>query len=347
MTIVVVTGAGGMLGRRVVRRLLDDPAVTEVVAVDRDAMAADDRVRRVRGDVTRLDLAAAVRGASCVIHLAFAPVEQGGQRAAQVNLEGTGRLLDAMSAEGVPALVLLSSATVYGARAANPVPITEDAAVAPEPTFAYAVHKAEVERMVMAWGAGAAARRVVVLRPTTALAEDGTSWLASVLADASRLPAGDADPPAQFLHLDDLAAAVDLVRRDGVAGVFNVAPDGWIPGDEVRRLAGAPATVRLPERMAVPLATWSWTLRRGPVPPGLLPYTLQPWVVANDRLRALGWVPGSTNAEAFVAGTAAPWWSGVSPKRKQELALGAAGAVAVTLAAGVAGVALRMGRRRR
>jgi len=51
-------------------------------------------------------------------------------------------------------------------------------------------------------------------------------------------------------------------------------------------------------------------------------------VVANDRLRALGWEPTVTNEQVFVEGTEGAWWSSVTPKRRQEIALGA-GAAAV------------------
>ena len=36
------------------------------------------------------------------------------------------------------------------------------------------------------------------------------------------------------------------------------------------------------------------------LPNGLLPYTVHPWVVANDRLRAAGWTPTFTNEEALL-----------------------------------------------
>ena len=41
---------------------------------------------------------------------------------------------------------------------------------------------------------------------------------------------GEDDPPAQFLHLDDLASAVVLAVDQRLDGVFNVAPDGWVAG---------------------------------------------------------------------------------------------------------------------
>jgi hypothetical protein len=159
--------------------------------------------------------------------------------------------------------------------------------------------------------------------------------VARSLAAAAGIRVDDTDPPAQFVALDDLASAVDVVRRQRLGGAFNVAPDGWVPGETVRALAGAPPKLQLPARVAARLAEWSWELQLGPIPPGLLPYTMFPWVVANDRLKAAGWVPGSSNEEAYVAGTEGTWWSLMSPKRKQELALGASGLVLLVSSAGV------------
>ena len=61
-------------------------------------------------------------------------------------------------------------------------------------------------------------------------------------------------------------------------------------------------------------------------PPALLPYTVHPWVVANDRLRADGWAPTSSNEEAYVATHAAGPLATISPRRRQEIALAVTGA---------------------
>ncbi|HUV11241.1 MAG TPA: hypothetical protein VMX12_09695, partial [Acidimicrobiia bacterium] len=48
----------------------------------------------------------------------------------------------------------------------------------------------------------------------------------------------------------------------------------------------------------------SWSTGLGDIPPGVLPYLQHPWVVANDRLKAIGWRPQHTNEEAVRAGLA-------------------------------------------
>ena len=66
-------------------------------------------------------------------------------------------------------LVVVSSAMVYGAWPNNPVPLTEDAPMRPNPGFDYATAKAETERLALEWRDGTPGARLAVLRPATVL----------------------------------------------------------------------------------------------------------------------------------------------------------------------------------
>lgn len=244
-------------------------------------------------------------------------------------------------------VVLVSSAMVYGAWANNPVPLTEDEVLRPDVEFAYARQLGAVEQLVDAWRLHRPGRTATVLRPAVAMAADGTSGLASALAAGMGQRVGEDDPPAQFLHLDDLATAVMLGVEQRLDGVFNVAPDGWVAGERVRALAGAVPRLKLPDRVNEVVTNLRWRFQRGPIPPGLRSYTRWPWLVANDRLKAHGWRPTVTNEQAYVEGTEAKWWTLVSPKRRQEIALGGLGAgVLVLVLVVVAAVQKARARRR-
>jgi nucleoside-diphosphate-sugar epimerase len=247
----------------------------------------------------------------------------------------------------VTQLVLVSSAMVYGAYVNNPVPLTEDTALRPDVEFAYARQLGAVEQLVDDWRRAVPGRVVTVLRPAVAMAADGTSGLASALAAGMGQRVGEADPPAQFLHLDDLASAVVLSAERRLDGVYNVAPDGWIPGERVRALAGAVPRLKLPERVSEVVTNLRWRFQRGPIPPGLRSYTRSPWLVANDRLRSEGWLPTVTNEQAYVEGTEAKWWTMVSPKRRQELALGGMATAVALLGAVLFRAVIRARRRHR
>jgi nucleoside-diphosphate-sugar epimerase len=240
---------------------------------------------------------------------------------------------------GADCLVVVSSAMVYGAIANNPVPLTEEAVLRPDPTFVYARQLASAEALVEDWRGADGARRVAVLRPAIPIAADGTSSLARALTAGLGQRFGEDDPGAQFVHHDDVASAVALAVERGLDGVFNVAPDGSIPGDRVRALTGRKWRLPLPDPLADVVESLRWRFQRGPIPPGLRSYTRHPWIVANDKLRAEGWAPSVTNEQAYVEGTESKWWTMVTPKRRQEIALGAmVGVLAVVgVVAGVTG----------
>lgn len=344
---VVVTGGAGALGQRVCLLTADDPAVEHVIALDvRAPVIPFSRVDASVVDLAVDDLAEWFAGADAVVHLAstFGPALDGDELPDGADVGIARRVLDAATASGVRTVVLLSSATVYGAWPNNVVPLTEDAPLRPNPGLRFAVEKAEIERLAGRWREEQPDATIALLRAAPAVSEDAIGWVARALDAVDGLPAGDDDPPSQFLHLDDLAAAVDTARRCRLDGPLNVAPDKWLEAADRRALAPAPR-LRVPERVAVRVATLRWRLGLAPTPPGILPYARYAWVVANDRLRSAGWEPAHTNEEAFVAGHAAGPLATMSPRRRQELALGAAGTLVVAAAAGVTTLLRRRSRR--
>ncbi|MGY6500418.1 MAG: NAD-dependent epimerase/dehydratase family protein [Acidimicrobiales bacterium] len=339
MSVVVLTGSAGALGRRVLAGLAASPTVDRVIGLDLVVPESVPLpgVEHRSVDVLHDDLGPHLEGATAVVHLAsaFHPGTSMADPATDVAL--VRRVLDAAEQAGVAQVVLMSSATVYGASTANPIPLSENAPLEPNPGFDFAEAKAAAERLALAFAEECPDVAVCTLRPTTTLAEGEPSWVSAALVGAVGLRAGEVDPPVQFLHFDDLAAATVLVTERGCSGAFNVAPDGWIPPDAMAALAGVPRP-RVPASVAGRLAALRWQIGLSPAPPEILPWVMHPWVVANDRLRAEGWEPAHSNEEAYVMGTEPGPLDTLSPKRRQELALGVAAATMVGL--GAAGVAL-------
>lgn len=334
MSTVAVTGAAGSVGRRVVQLLAADPTVTRVTAIDRVKQAAiGPTVERHLFDLTGEGLAELLNGCDSVVHLAE---DQGRRGDASVALLKLDQLLAAASRAGCGHVVVLSSALVYGAHPDNPVPLTEARPRRALSSLAYATTKASMEAAAERWACSTGAE-LAILRPTTALSERGVSAIAAELRAAAALRPEPVETPVQFLHHDDLASAVALSVTRRLTAIYNVAPDGWISSEEFRALRSE-AELRWPEPVDGARVRLARAFRSPD--PGLDPYVTHSWVVANDRLRAAGWNPAFTNEEAYVLGTPAPVWRTFTARRRQELALGAAGTAVAALAVG-AGVAGR------
>jgi nucleoside-diphosphate-sugar epimerase len=312
MVTVAVTGAESLLGRKV-----------------RDLLAGEgDAEVRELGDPGTDDL----DGTESLVHLASGSPES--PTGATDDVASTRKLLDAAAAARVRHVVMLSDATVYGAWPNNPVPLTDEAVLRPNPGFTYATERAELERLAGEWRAAHPGTTVTILRP--ARTPGRNDWLIRALRPAPTVPELAVEPPVQFLHLDDLASAVALAGSKRLDGAFNVAPEQPIPGDEVRSLTGVGPRVRLPEQLADRFARWRFRAGLGPTPPELVPYTLFPWVVASDGLRSAGWKPTVTSEEAAVESHEVGPWARLSPGRRQEIALGAAGVGIAGIATGAA-----------
>lgn len=342
MARVVVTGAASPLGRRVRALLAAHDEVGSVVGVDTVPSTGHDVESRAL-DLLTGNLDEVFEGADSILHLATAfgvhpdPDEiEGG-----FDVEAARRVLDAAERTGVDRVLLVTSATVYGPWANNPVPLTEDAILRPHPDLPFAVQMAEIER-----SAGEAARTrpgavITRLRPATVVGDPERCWLAEALDAASQLPPGD-DTPAQYLHVDDLAAAVVTAWSARLDGPVNVAPPGWLTPTERRELDPVPR-IRLPEGLAQGIATWRWRLGLAPTSPGILAYARQSWVVGADRLVEAGWAAANSNEEAYVVGHEPSPIEQISPQRRQELALAVTGGVI----AAIAGLITLLVRRRR
>src|SRR5258708_26808862 len=113
---VLVTGAGGFLGQRLVAALLrDGHAVRALVRQNSpfDSMARSASLETFRAALTAVeDLSPAFEGVDVLVHLAAAVTGDEGRMFADT-VQGTERLLSAMAKSGCRRIVLASTFAVY------------------------------------------------------------------------------------------------------------------------------------------------------------------------------------------------------------------------------------------
>ncbi len=148
---IIITGAGGFVGRALVRRLL--ARGDAVVALDQslDALPDHPALRKVSGDICSEDVRAAAfrEGCAALVHLATVPggaAEADPAASRRVNIDAMYDLLEAAKAAGsMPRVVYASSIAVFG----DPLPPGGvDDATPLAPKMVYGGHKAMMETAV-------------------------------------------------------------------------------------------------------------------------------------------------------------------------------------------------------
>ncbi|MEX2100656.1 MAG: NAD-dependent epimerase/dehydratase family protein [Acidimicrobiia bacterium] len=331
---IAVTGAAGLVGQPLVELLAGHAGVGRVVGFDVREPARRPRSAEFhRVDIAGTRMAPLLHGVDVIVHLAGVvdPIPDESLMA-RVNVGGTRQVLDAAATVGAKRVVRVSSASVYGAWPNNPVPLTEDAPLRPNPQFSPAVQGAEVERLLAEWHREHPDVVTTTLRAAPVVGPGAERLPARILLGRPPLHVRGASPPVQVVHVDDLVSALALAATTDLPGVYNVAADGWLTADHARALAGRANVPAVPEEALTRALHRAWVLGVGDIPPGVVPYLVHPWVIANDRLRAKGWEPRHTNEQAIREGVAtlAETRSGPDPR---IVAAGVAGAAVVTVVA--------------
>ncbi|OOY09629.1 SDR family oxidoreductase [Thioclava sp. F36-7] len=303
MTRILITGAGGMIGRVLTAELSESGH--EVIATDLAAPETlPEAVRFVAMDVTT-DAPGKViarERPEVIVHLASIVTPGAGMGrdlAYKVDVEGTRKVLDAALSVGVRRLVVTSSGAAYGYHADNPVPLRESDPVRGNPEFAYADHKRQVEEMLAEARTAHPALEQVVLRVGTVLGKGTDNQITALFRKPRLLALKGCESPFVFIWTRDLARILIRAATDGPPGIFNVAGDGALGVSDLARRLGKPVR-RLPAlgiKAALALAHPLGLSRYGPEQVRFLQY--RP-VLANDALKEVfGYTPELTSAEVF------------------------------------------------
>lgn len=303
MVKVAVTGVDGLLGRRLVAELQQDQRVAEIRGLDvrvPDELA-DARTSLVTIDVRDVGLAAHLEGADVVVHLAFQLDPAHNDVAMRtVNVEGTRNVFEAAARAGVRKVVYTSTGAVYGAHPDNDFPLTEDSPLRANPGLNYVEHKYEIERWLAGWVDAHPQLVVTVLRPAIVVGHGVDNFITRATVDAPRFPAiRNHRPPMQFVHPDDVVAALSLAVHDDLPGAYNVSAEGWLSFDEITAITGR-HVVEVPEEVAFSTIDSLWQLGLAKAPAGVAHYWMHPWVMGVDKLVEAGWQPKHSNRDALA-----------------------------------------------
>lgn len=228
---IAVTGASGLVGRHVTRRLAS--MGHSIVALMRSPSSnatesLHDPTSRIVDYASPSSLAGALRGCDVVVHLA-ARTHRGEKRFVQddeffddVNVRVTRSVVDASVAAGVSAFVFVSSIKAVG-NTSNTA-LTEE--VQPAPDDAYGRSKLRAERLIETGCTSHGIRHVIVRLPIVVARRAGGNLrlLRTVARRGIPVPFASIDNARSVVGLQTIAAFIDVASRSGsVKGTYHLA----------------------------------------------------------------------------------------------------------------------------
>ncbi len=290
---IVVTGMSGRLGRLLVK-VLHREGTWRILGVDRRPcpglppdvthLALDLRSKRT-GDLFRRYRPEAL------VHLGLLhDPRRSAREHHQWNVEATSRLLSWCTKYGTKKVVFLSTHTVYGARPENPQFLTEEAPLLGAQDTPEMRDLVEADMLVSSFFWKHQDMETVILRPVHVLGR-----VANAISTYFRLKRVPVllgfDPMMQFIHEEDVAAAIRLALEPGMRGIFNLPGPGEIPLSAALRELGKP-TYPVPHLGAVQLFHVLWKLGLSPFHGGEVNHLRYVCMVDGRRSRqVLGFSP--------------------------------------------------------
>jgi len=221
MSRILITGASGMVGRRLVRLLC--ASGHDVIATDL-APSSDlpTAATFARMDVSSDDPMRIVceEAPDAVIHLASVLEPKDRDLAYRVDVVGTRHVLEACLRAKVRRLVVTSSGAAYGYHADNAPRLTEEDPIRGNPEFAYSDHKRQVENILAEARRSAPQLEQVVLRVCTVLGAGVENQITALFRKPRLIALSGSESPFVFIWTEDLARILERAATQGPPRCF-------------------------------------------------------------------------------------------------------------------------------
>ncbi|MCS6884138.1 MAG: SDR family oxidoreductase [Acidobacteriota bacterium] len=301
---VLITGISGGLAHQVATLV---PKSWEIVGVGLHTLRAvpNRHIHFHRVDITKNKLEEVFRQhkIDAVIHLALndnprTPIKQ----RHEINVIGTMKLLDDCAKYGVRKVILLSSATVYGADPNNPIYIPEDFPLKVTQRYSELSDKVEFDTYCRAWMYKQAGKiDAILLRPCHIIGSQVKNNLTSYLRlKYIPIPLGY-DPMLQIIHETDMARAIIACLKSSKTGIYNVTGPGELPLTEIINILGG-IPIPIPYTLGYYALKTSWILGLGSLPAPQLEFLTYPCVIDGSKFRKeFGFEPRLSLSETLLA----------------------------------------------
>lgn len=301
---VVVTGGSGQLGTVVLRRLLRDRTVKQIINIDlRPPALPGHKLKSISADVRDPEIGHHFTGCDALIHLAFVVIRHLPRpEVDSINIEGSKNVFNAAAAAEIKQIIYSSSIAAYGVVPGHKLPLTEDSPRVYQPDFAYAATKFTVEEFLDEFERNHPEVVVTRLRPSILIGRTMDHQLGAMLRNRTLFSISTL--PMPIVWDEDVADAAMLALRQRAHGAFNLCADELLsPADlaragNLRNIHFGPSAIKVLSKLEPVLKQ----LRSGPAQdPAWIKNAGVGMVASSARAqKELGWQPRFPTASAII-----------------------------------------------
>jgi UDP-glucose 4-epimerase len=285
---ILVTGASGYIGGKLVDVLKEKEGVERIVGTDiRPPETDHPKYRFYPRDVREpMNDIFASENIDTVVHAAYVlPPIHDTALMEDINKNGTRNILAAAAEFKVRQFLYTSSTTAYGFYPDNAVPMTEESPLRGNDDFTYAKNKKEIEAIISDFSRNHPEIGISIVRPCFVVGPGFKNPMADHLQKKLVMIPANARP-WQFVHEDDLIAVMVLMLEKRLTGVFNVTAEGTMTFREMIRMLGN-IPLPVPWSVIYPLNQLAWIMRlwfitRFPSP--AMRMMAEPWIASSEKL---------------------------------------------------------------
>ncbi len=298
---VMVTGAGGVLARHVIKRLR---RTFDIVAVDfRYKVETRHAVASYHMDLAKRDFEDIFRKHNLmgVIHIGRVgtSVTRRKQRY-NANVLGTQHMFDLCRQYGVERVLVMSSYFVYGAHPFNPALLNEEAPLKASDLSSNMIDSVELENLSNLYLWRYPELNMTILRPCNIVGPGVRNNLGRLFSLKRAPVLVGFSPVMQFIHVEDMAEGVIRAFRQNKPGIYNVAPKDVIAYKDALKLAGCTG-VPMPSVPGILPRTISRVLNWKALPSYLINYFKHPVVLDGSLFeKTFRFKPKHTLDEIFA-----------------------------------------------
>ena len=245
---ILVTGAAGYIGKKVIQKFLDNTEhIDVVIGVDIKKTEGYNKKNfhfyqcNILSDLPNELIKK--HQINTIVHLASivkAPKGMTREKMYEIDVVGTKQLYESAINNQVKQFIITTSGASYGYYKDNPEWLNERDAIRGNVEFAYSDHKRLIEEMLLKFRNKNELPKQLILRPCTVLGKGVSNQITDIFEKSVVTGIKNAKTPFVFIWDEDVVNIIYRGILENKTGIYNLAGDGYLTLHEIAKILKKP-----------------------------------------------------------------------------------------------------------